>query len=120
MMRAARLAALPAFLLPTLFAASILVAPLGQARAEDAVSVDNPVLISKANDLCLEAALVSGGIDKVAKTYCACMAPVLARHMTPGSRRLMLTETHDYIQPAYDDPQALYDDALKSCPAAKP
>jgi len=114
-MRAARLAALPAFILPTL-----LVAALGQARAEDAVAADDPVLIGKANDLCLEAALVSGGIDKVAKAYCSCMGPVLARHMTPESRRLMLSETHDYVQPAYDDPQALYNDALKRCPAAKP
>jgi len=119
-MRAARLAALPAFILPTLLVAAMLVAALGQARAEDAVSADDPVLIGKANSLCLEAALVGGGIDKVAKAYCSCMGPVLARHMTPESRRLMLSETHDYVQPAYDDPQALYDDALKSCPAAKP
>ena len=114
-MRAARLAALPALVL-----ASLLLVALGQARAEDVVAADDPVLIGKANDLCLEAALVSGGIDKTAKTYCSCMAPVLARHMTPDSRRLMLTETHDYVQPAYDDPQALYNDALKSCPPAKP
>jgi hypothetical protein len=119
-MRAARLAALPALILATPLVAALFVAAPGSAKAEDAVSADDPVLIGKANDLCLEAALVSGGIDKVAKTYCSCMAPVLARHMTPGSRRLILTETHDYIQPAYDDPQALYDDALKSCPAAKP
>ena len=119
-MRAARLAALPAFLPPTLLVAAILVGVLVQARADDAVSADDPVLVGKANDLCLEAALVSGGIDKVAKTYCSCMAPVLARHMTPESRRLMLTETHDYVQPAYDDPQALYADALKSCPPTKP
>ena len=114
-MRAARPGALPALVL-----ASLLLAALGQARAEDVVAADDPVLIGKANDLCLEAALVSGGIDKTAKTYCSCMAPVLARHMTPDSRRLMMTETHDYVQPAYDDPQELYNDALKSCPPAKP
>jgi len=119
-MRAGRRAGLTALVLPVLLVAALLVSALGQARAEDVVSADDPVLIGKANDLCLEAALVSGGIDKTAKTYCSCMAPVLARHMTPESRRLMLTETHDYVQPAYDDPQALYDDALKSCPAAKP
>ena len=114
-MRAARLAVLPALVLAILG-----VAALGPARAEDTVPADDPVLIGKANQFCLEAALVSGGVDKTAKTYCGCMAPVLARHMTPDSRRLMLTETHDYVRPAYDDPQALYDDALKSCPAAKP
>jgi hypothetical protein len=108
-------AARAAFVLPIL-----LLAAFGQARAEDAVSADDPVLIGKANQLCLEAALVSGGVDKVAKVYCGCVAPVLARHMTPDSRRLMLTETHDYVRPAYDDPQALYDDALKACPPARP
>jgi hypothetical protein len=108
--RAARLAALPALILLA----------LGQALAEDVVPADDPALIAKADGLCLQAALVSGGIDKVAKAYCTCMAPVLARHMTPESRRLMLTETHDYARPAYDDPEALYKDAMKSCPVASP
>ena len=114
-MRAGGRACLAALALTILF-----VTALGQARADDAVSADDPVLIGKANQFCLEAALVSGGVDKTAKAYCACMAPVLTRHMTPDSLRLMLTETHDYVRPAYDDPQALYDDALKSCPPAKP
>ena len=104
------MAALPALLLLV----------LGQAAAEDVVPADDPVLISKTNELCLQAALVSGGIDKQAKAYCTCMAPVIARHMTPDSRRLMLTETHEYVRPAYDDPQSLYDDAMKSCPVSKP
>ena len=115
MIRVSRRAALPALVLAIPFVAS-----LGQARAEEAVSADDPVLIGKANQLCLEAALVSGGVDKTAKAYCTCMAPVLARHMTPESRQLMLTETHDYVRPAYDDPQTLYNDALKSCPPANP
>jgi len=114
-MRAARLAALPALLL----LAPLLLA-LGPAAAEDVVPADDPALITKAEGLCLQAALVSGGIDKQAKAYCSCMAPVLARHMTPESRRLMLSETHAYVRPSYDDPDALYSDALKSCPPAKP
>jgi hypothetical protein len=109
-MRAARSAVLPA----------LLVLSLGRALAEDVVPADDPALIAKADGVCLQAALVSGGIDKQARAYCTCMAPVLARHMTPESRRLMLSETHDYVRPAYDDPDALYKDAMKSCPVAKP
>ena len=106
---------LSAALLPAL-----LLLALGQAAAEDVVSADDPVLIAKADGLCLQAALASGGIDKQMKAYCTCMGPVLARHMTPESRRLMLAETHEFVRPTYGDPQALYDDALKSCPPAKP
>ncbi len=97
-------------------AGALLLAPA--ALAADAIAPDDPALVQKANALCLQAALASGGIDKRATNYCRCMGPVIARHMTPESRQRLMTETHDYVRPAYDDPEAFYQDAMRTCPPA--
>ena len=72
-LRAAALALMVAGLLPASLAA----------RAADAVAPNDPVLIESMTQLCLRAALSSGGIDKTTKGYCDCVAPIFARHMTP-------------------------------------
>ena len=100
---------------PALVLAAVLLLPLA-AWAGDAIAPDDPALLRKTNALCLAAALSSGGIDKRSTNYCSCMSPVIARHMTADSRQRLMTETSDYVRPAYDDPQAFYHDAMRTCP----
>ncbi len=90
------------------------------ARAGDAIAPDDPKLIARMTEVCLSAALTSGGIDKHVRAFCQCSAPVFARHMTPDSRHRLLVENRMDVRPDYDDPSATYDDILKACPPAAP
>ena len=104
--RAAALALMVAGLLPASLAA----------RAADAVAPNDPVLIENMTQLCLRAALSSGGIDKTTKGYCDCVAPVFARHMTPDSRYQLAVQNRLDVRPTYDDDKATFDDVVKACP----
>ena len=104
--RAAALALMVAGLLPAGLAV----------RATDAVAPNDPVLIESMTQLCLRAALSSGGIDKTTKGYCDCVAPVFARHMTPDSRYQLAIQNRLDVRPAYDDDKATFDDVVKACP----
>ena len=100
-----------------------LLASLGPAllaQAQGAIAPDDPKLVAKMTQVCLAAALTSGGIDKRTKGFCQCAAPVFARHMTPESRYRLLVENRTDLRPDYDDPSATYDEILKACPPATP
>ena len=88
------------------------------ARAQTALAPDDPKLIARMNQVCLSAALTSGGIDKQTKSFCQCAAPIFARHMTAESRSRLVVENRTDVRPDYDDPNATYDDILKACPAS--
>ena len=90
------------------------------AAAQNAIAPDDPNLIAKMNQVCLSAALSSGGIDKKTKGFCQCVAPIFARHMTPESRYRLLVENRIDIRPDYDNPDATLDEVLKACPPASP
>ena len=105
-LRAAALALMVAGLLPASLAA----------RAADAVAPNDPVLIESMTQLCLRAALSSGGIDKTTKGYCDCVAPIFARHMTPDSRYKLAVQNRVDVRPTYDDDKATFDDVMKACP----
>ena len=105
-LRTAALALTVAGLLPASFAA----------RAQDAVAPDDPMLIRSMTQLCLRAALSSGGVDKTTKGYCDCVAPIFARHMTPDSRYRLAVQNRMDVRPTYDDDKATFDDVMKACP----
>jgi hypothetical protein len=105
-LRAAALALMVAGFLPASFAA----------RAEDAVAPDDPVLVQSMTQLCMRAALSSGGVDKSTKGYCDCVAPIFARHMTPDSRYRLAVQNRMDVRPTYDDDKATFDDVMKACP----
>jgi hypothetical protein len=88
----------------------------GGARAADAVAPDDPVLIGNMTQLCLRAALMSGGVDKTTKPYCDCVAPIFARHMTPDSRYRLAVENNMDVRPSYDDDKATFNEVVKACP----
>jgi hypothetical protein len=90
------------------------------AQAQNAIAPDDPKLIARTNQVCLAAALTSGGLDQQTKSFCQCAAPVLSRHMTPESRYRLLVQNRTDVRPDYDDPNATADDVLKACPPAKP
>jgi hypothetical protein len=96
-----------------LLAAPAAIAP---ALAADAVAPDDPALITNMTQLCLRAALTSGGVDKNTRSYCACVSPVFARHMTPDSRYALAVENRLDLRPEFDDPKATYDEVMKACP----
>jgi hypothetical protein len=95
---------------------ALLAASAWPVRAQDAIAADDPKLIAKITDVCLSAALSSGGVDKKIRDFCHCAAPILARHMTPDSRHSLLLENRTDLRPNYDDPDATYADVLKACP----
>jgi hypothetical protein len=105
-LRAAAFALMVAGLLPASFAA----------RAEDAVAPNDPVLVQNMTQLCMRAALSSGGVDKSTKGYCDCVAPIFARHMTPDSRYSLAVQNRMDVRPAYDDDKATFDEIMKTCP----
>jgi len=105
-LRAAALALAVAGLLPASFAA----------QAEDAVAPNDPVLIESMTQLCMRAALSSGGVDKTTKGYCDCVAPIFARHMTPDSRYKLAVQNRLDVRPTYDDDKATFDAVMKACP----
>jgi hypothetical protein len=86
------------------------------ARAQDAVAPDDPTLIRNMIQLCMRAALTSGGVDETTRPYCACVAPVFARHMTPQSRYALAVENRLDLRPSYDDDKATFADVMKTCP----
>jgi hypothetical protein len=90
------------------------------AHAQGQIAPDDPKLIAQMNQICLSAALTSGGIDKQTKSFCQCAAPVLSRHMTPESRYRLLVQNRTDVRPDYDDPNITADDVLKACPPARP
>jgi hypothetical protein len=90
------------------------------ARAQTPIAPDDPALIARMNQVCLSAALTSGGIDKQTKRFCQCAAPIFARHMTAESRSRLVVENRTDVRPDYDNPNATYDDILKACPASPP
>ncbi|HZT17928.1 MAG TPA: hypothetical protein VFA23_00920 [Dongiaceae bacterium] len=106
-MRPARAAAL----------ALLLAAPA--AGAQPAVAPDDPALIRNMTRLCLRAALSSGGVDRTTRTYCGCVAPVLARHMTPESRYRLAIQDDLGRRPEFDDPKAAYAEVVRACPPAE-
>jgi hypothetical protein len=71
------------------------------------------------SQLCLRTALGDIGIDKSTRSYCDCVAPVFARHMTPGSRYRLAVENRMNPRPEYDDAKATYADAVKTCPPGR-
>jgi hypothetical protein len=90
------------------------------ARAQTTIAPDDPKLIARTNQVCLSAALTSGGLDQQTKSFCQCAAPVLSRHMTPEARYRLLVQNRTDVRPDYDDPNATANDVLKACPPAKP
>ena len=96
-------------------AAALLLQSAG-ARAQDSVPPDDPVLIDNMTQLCLRAALMSGGVDKTTKPYCDCVAPIFARHMTPDSRYALAVQNNMDARPRYDDDKATFDEVMKACP----
>jgi hypothetical protein len=94
----------------------LLGAHLSGARAADAVAPDDPALIRNMTQLCLRAALNAGGIDKTTRSYCDCVSPIFARHMTPDSRYALAVQNRIDQRPAFDDPDATYDEVVKACP----
>src|SRR5580704_7439167 len=95
-LRTAAFALMVAGLLPASFAA----------RAEDAVAPNDPVLVQNMTQLCMRAALSSGGVDKSTKGYCDCVAPIFERHMTLDSRYRLALQYRMDVRPAYDDDTA--------------
>jgi hypothetical protein len=89
---------------------------LANARAQSAVAPDDPALIRNMTQLCLRAALMSGGIDKATKPYCECVAPIFVRHMTPDSRYALAVQNNMDVRPSYDDDKATFDEVMKACP----
>ena len=87
--------------------------------ARAAVAPDDPSLVRSMTELCLRAALASGGVDKDTRTYCACVAPVFARHMTPESRQRLAVENRMDVRPQYDDDKATFGEVMKACPPVK-
>ncbi len=103
--------------------AAVLIAALGAAalaRGQGVIAPDDPNLIARMNQVCLSAALTSGGLDKQTKSFCQCTAPVLSRHMTPDARYRLMVQNRTDVRPDYDDPDATADDVLKACPPAAP
>ena len=90
------------------------------ARAQGAIAPDDANLIARMNQVCLSAALTSGGLDKQTKSFCQCAAPVLSRHMTPDARYRLMVQNRTDVRPGYDDPDATAEDVLKACPPAAP
>lgn len=99
-------------------AAALLVPEVG-ARADDSVPPNDPVLIDNMTQLCLRAALMSGGVDKTTKSYCDCVAPIFARHMTPDSRYRLAVQNNLDVRPTYDDDKTTFDEVMKACPPKK-
>ena len=99
--------------------AAALVVQAAGARAQDSVPPDDPVLIDNMTQLCLRAALMSGGVDKTTKPYCDCVAPIFARHMTPDSRYRLAVQNNMDMRPSYDDDKATFDEVMKACPPKK-
>ncbi|HEX4570618.1 MAG TPA: hypothetical protein VH184_09345 [Dongiaceae bacterium] len=95
-------------------AAALLV--LTNARAQSAVAPDDPALIRNMAQLCMRAALTSGGVDKATKPYCDCVAPIFARHMTPDSRYALAVQNNMDVRPTYDDDKATFNEVMKTCP----
>ena len=89
---------------------------LANARAQSAVAPDDPALIRNMAQLCMRAALMSGGVDKATKPYCECVAPIFARHMTPDSRYALAGQNNMDVRPRYDDDKATFDEVVKACP----
>jgi hypothetical protein len=100
------------------FAAALLL-QAAAARAQDSVPANDPVLIDNMTQLCLRAALMSGGVDKTTKPYCDCVAPIFARHMTPESRYRLAVQNNLEVRPSYDDDKATFDEVMKACPPKK-
>ncbi len=103
--------------------AAVLLSTLGVAsplQAQNTIAPDDPKLIARMNQVCLSAALSSGGIDKKTKSFCQCVAPIFSRHMTPESRYRLLVENRTDVRPDYDDRDATLEDVLKACPPAAP
>jgi hypothetical protein len=101
-------------------AAAVLLAALALlptvARAQSQVAADDPALRRAVTQMCLRAALTSGGIDKGTKPYCDCVAPILARHMTAESRYRLAVQNRLDQRPSYDDDKAAFDEVMKTCP----
>jgi hypothetical protein len=95
-------------------------APGSLAQAQNTIAPNDPKLIARTNQVCLSAALTSGGLDQQTKSFCQCAAPVLSRHMTPESRYRLLVQNRTDVRPDYDDPNATANDVLKACPPVKP
>ena len=89
---------------------------LANARAQSAVAPDDPALIRNMAQLCMRAALMSGGVDKATRPYCECVAPIFARHMTPDSRYALAVQNNMDVRPRYDDDKATFADVMKACP----
>jgi hypothetical protein len=103
--------------------AAVLLSSLGLvfgALAQNTIAPDDPKLIARMNQVCLSAALSSGGIDKKTKGFCQCVAPIFSRHMTPESRSRLLVENRTDVRPDYDNPDATLDEIMKACPPASP
>ena len=92
---------------------------LANARAQSAVAPDDPALIRNMAQLCMRAALMSGGVDKATRPYCECVAPIFARHMTPDSRYALAVQNNMDVRPRYDDDKATFADVMKACPPKK-
>ena len=90
------------------------------ASAQTTIASDDPRLIAKMNDVCLSAALYSGGLDQKTRDFCQCVAPVFSRHMTQESRQQLVVENRVDIRPSYDDDNTTFNDVVKACPPAKP
>ena len=89
---------------------------LANARAQSAVAPDDPALIRNMAQLCMRAALMSGGVDKATRPYCECVAPIFVRHMTPDSRYALAVQNNMDVRPSYDDDKATFDEVVKACP----
>jgi len=90
------------------------------ALAGEVIAPDDPVLVRKAGELCLRAALASAGVDKDTAAFCHCAAPIFARHMTPQSRHRLAVENRLDVRPDYDDPKATSNEILKGCKTGSP
>jgi hypothetical protein len=99
--------------------AAALLLPALSVRADDSVPPNDPVLIDNMTQLCLRAALMSGGVDKTTRSYCDCVAPIFARHMTPDSRYRLAVQNNLDVRPSYDDDKATFDEVMKTCPPKK-
>ena len=96
--------------------AALALLPMTGARAQSQVAPDDPALRRAVTQLCLRAALTSGGIDKGTKPYCDCVAPILARHMTAESRYRLAVQNRLDQRPSNDDDKAAFDEVMKTCP----
>lgn len=90
-----------------------------QLSTQQEIAPDDPMLLAAMTDLCLKAALTSGGIDKTTRGYCGCVAPIFARHMTQDSRYRLAVENRLDERPTYDNPDATFDEVVKACPPVK-